>query len=66
MNLDKEWEKLEDLEFEYNIARLARLDEDVIKLAKAKYMKQVNKVRKLQEMNSNEKKDKNSINTKQD
>ena len=66
MNLKKEFEKLEDLEFEYNIARLSRQDEEIIKNAKMKYMKQANKVKKLQETESNEQKDENSININQD
>lgn len=65
MNLKKEFEKLEDLEFEYNIARLSRQDEEIIKNAKMKYMKQANKVKKLQEIESNEQKDENSININQ-
>ena len=54
---DKELEKLKDLEFDLNVARLSRQDEDIIKLAKGKYMKQVNKVLKLQEICSKEQKD---------
>lgn len=55
--MDKEWEKLQDLEFEYNIARLSGQEEEIVKEAKAKYTRQLNKVRKLQETSSNEQKD---------
>ncbi len=51
---DKELEKLKDLEFDLNVARLSRQDEDIIKLAKAKYRMQYNKVLKLQETRSKE------------
>lgn len=56
-DIDKEMEKLEDLEFEYNMARLSRQDEEIIKLAKGKFLRQVNKVRKIREMASNKQKD---------
>lgn len=54
MNLTKEFEKLSDLEFEFNIARLSGQSEEIIKKAKAKYFRQLNKVRKLQETSSND------------
>lgn len=56
-DIDKEMEKLEDLEFEYNMARLSRQDEEIIKLAKGKFLRQVNKVRKIREIASNKQKD---------
>ena len=64
--MDKEWEKLMELEFEYNIARLSGQEEEIVKKAKAKYTRQLNKVKKLQETSSNEQKDKNSINILED
>lgn len=66
MNLDKEQEKLADLEFEYNIARITKQDEDIISSAKGKYIKQLNKVLKLQKIRSNEQKQKDSVNLLED
>lgn len=54
--MDKEWEKLMELEFEFNIAKLSNQEEEIIKKAKSNYTKQLNKVRKLQKINSNEQK----------
>ena len=66
MNLDKEQEKLADLEFEYNIARITKQDEDIISSAKGKYIKQLNKVLKLQKIRSNEQKQNDSVNLLED
>ena len=66
MNLDKEQDKLADLEFEYNIARITKQDEDIISSAKGKYIKQLNKVLKLQKIRSNEQKQKDSVNLLED
>lgn len=41
-------EKLADLEFEYYVARVSKQDEDIIKQAKSKYKRQLNKVVKMQ------------------
>ena len=41
-------EKLADLEFEYYVARISKQDEDIIKQAKSKYKRQLNKVLKMQ------------------
>ena len=57
MNLDKEWEKLQELECEYSIARLSGQEEEIVKKAKINYTRQLNKVKKLQETSSNEQKD---------
>ena len=46
MNLDKEYEKLADLEFEYNISKLYGDYQQQI-VAKGKYMRQLNKYKKL-------------------
>lgn len=46
--MEKELEKLKDLEFEYNLARLTKQDKQVITLSKLKYENQLNKVLKLQ------------------
>lgn len=46
--MEKELEKLEDLEFEYNVARLSRQSEEVIRLAKGKYRRQLKKILKMQ------------------
>ena len=46
--MDKELEKLGDLEFEYNIAKLTKQSEEVIKLARGKYKRQLDKVLKMQ------------------
>ena len=37
--LEKELEKLDDLEFEYKLAVLTKQDEDIIKFAKAKLLR---------------------------
>lgn len=63
---DKEFEKLKDLEFDLNLARLSGQEEEIIRKIKSQYTKQYNKVRKLQEINFNEKKDKNSVNILED
>ena len=60
MNLDKEIRKLEDLEFEYNIARMTKQDEAIIILAKGKYIRQLNKVLKLQKARPKEQKEEDS------
>ena len=41
-------ERLADLEFEYYVARISKQDEDIIKQAKSKYKRQLNKVLKMQ------------------
>ena len=41
-------ERLADLEFEYYVARISKQDEDIIKQAKSKYKRQLNKVVKMQ------------------
>ena len=41
-------EKLADLEFEYYVARISKQDEDIIKQAKSKYKRQLNKVLRMQ------------------
>lgn len=41
-------ERLADLEFEYYVARISKQDEDIIKHAKSKYKRQLNKVLKMQ------------------
>ena len=41
-------ERLADLEFEYYVARISKQDEDIIKQAKSKYTRQLNKVVKMQ------------------
>lgn len=46
--MDKELKLLEDLEWEYFIAIKLKQDEAVIKLAKGKYTRQLNKVLRMQ------------------
>jgi len=46
--MDKEIRKLEDLEWEYKIAIITKQDEDIITLAKGKYIRQLNKVLRMQ------------------
>lgn len=46
--MDKELQKLADLEWEYNIAKMTKQDEDIIIIAKGKYIRQLNKVLRLQ------------------
>lgn len=46
--MEKELEKLADLEFEYNIARITKQSEEIIKMAKGKYTRQLNKVLRMQ------------------
>ena len=41
-------ERLADLEFEYYVAKVSKQDEDIIKHAKSKYKRQLNKVLKMQ------------------
>ena len=41
-------ERLADLEFEYYVARISKQDEDIIKQAKSKYTKLLNKIIKMQ------------------
>lgn len=48
-----EYKKLVDLEFEYNIARLSCQEEDVIRKAKGRYIRQLHKVIKNQSLESN-------------
>ena len=60
MNLDKEQEKLADLEFEYNVARISNQPEEIQILAKGRYKRQFNKVLRLQKARSNEKKEQDS------
>jgi len=48
--MDKELEKLADLEFEYKITKLYYSDDkEKMILAKGKYIRQLNKVKKMQE-----------------
>lgn len=61
MNLDKEQEKLADLEFEYNIARITDQPQEIKILAKGKYIRQLNKVLRLQKTFSKEQKDKDGV-----
>ena len=61
MSLDKEIRKLEDLEFEYNIARITDQPEEIKILAKGKYVRQLNKVLRLQKTLSKDKKNKDSV-----
>ena len=56
--MDKEYQKLADLEWEYWVATKIIKDEDIIKLAKGKYMKQLNKVVKAQKTASSSEKTK--------
>ena len=64
--LEKELEKLDDLEFEYKLAVLTKQDEDIIKFAKAKLLKQAKVVDKLSQMVSNEQKEENSVNVQEE
>ena len=48
--MDKEQQKLADLEWEYLIAIKTEQEEDIIALAKGKYKKQLNKVLRLQSL----------------
>jgi len=61
VNLDKEQDKLADLEFEYNIARISKQDEEIVSQAKGKYTKQLNKVLRLQKIRSSEQKQQDSV-----
>ncbi len=58
--ISKEQQKLADLEFEYNIARLSDQSEETIRQAKGRYRRQLNKVLGLQKMRSNEQKQEDS------
>ena len=58
--ISKEQQKLADLQFEYNIARLSDQSEEIIRQAKGKYIRQLNKVLRLQKMRSNEQKQEDS------
>ena len=58
--ISKEQQKLADLEFEYNIARLSDQSEEIIRQAKGKYIRQLNKVLKLQKISSNKQKQEDS------
>lgn len=60
MNIDYEQRKLADLEFEYNIARMSNQDEEIIRQAKGRYRRQLNKVLKYQRIRVYEKKTKDS------
>ena len=46
--MEEELNKLEDLKFEYNLARVTKQSEEIIKLSKLKYEGQLKKVLKLQ------------------
>lgn len=46
--MDKELEKLSDLEFEYNIARLTKQKKEIIEEAKQKYLEQTKKVMEIE------------------
>lgn len=60
--MDKEMQKLTDLEFEWKVVIITKQDEDIIKIAKAKFIKQYNKVFKVSKTDSNEQKEENSVN----
>lgn len=47
--LEKEFEKLKDLEFEYNLISKFADDEGELAIAKGKYRRQANKIRKMEE-----------------
>lgn len=47
--MEKELEKLADLEFEYNLARITKQSPEIIKVAKGKYTKQLNKLLRKQQ-----------------
>lgn len=64
--MDKEMQKLADLEFEWKVAVITKQDEDIIKIAKAKFIKQYNKVFKVSKTNSNEQKEGNSVNVQEE
>ena len=60
--MDKEMQKLADLEFEWKVAIITKQDEDIIKIAKAKFTKQYNKVFKVPKTDSKGQKEENSAN----
>lgn len=64
--MDKEIQKLADLEFEWKVAVITKQDEDIIKIAKAKFTKQYNKVFKVLKTDSNEQKEENSVNVQEE
>lgn len=66
MNINKEEKKLADLEFEYNIARISKQDEDIISSAKGKYIKQLNKVLRYKKTVLLNKKNEDSVNILED
>lgn len=61
MNIYYEQRKLADLEFEYNIARMSNQDEEIIRQAKGRYRRQLNKVLRLQKIRSSEQKQEDSV-----
>lgn len=64
--MDKEMQKLTDLEFDYKVAVITKQDEDIIKIAKAKFTKQYNKVFKAPKTDSNNQKEENSVNVQEE
>lgn len=64
--MDKEIQKLADLEFEWKVAVITKQDEDIIKIAKAKFIRQYNKVFKVPKIDSNEQKEENSVNVQEE
>ena len=64
--MDKEIQKLADLEFEWKVAVITKQDEDIIKIAKAKFIRQYNKVFKVPKTDSNEQKEENSVNVQEE
>ena len=64
--MDKEIQKLADLEFEWKVAVITKQDEDIIKIAKAKFIRQYNKVFKAPKTDSNEQKEENSVNVQEE
>ena len=64
--MDKEMQKLANLEFDYKVAVITKQDEDIIKIAKAKFTKQYNKVFKASKTGSNKQKEENSVNVQEE
>lgn len=59
---NKEMQKLADLEFEWKVAVITKQDEDIIKIARGKFIKQYNKVFKALKTDSKEQKEENNVN----
>ena len=64
--MDKEMQKLADLEFDYKATIITKQDEDIIKIAKAKFIKQYNKVFKAPKTDSNGQKEENNVNIQEE